>query len=143
MAPPKGHPNYDIEHKAGRTKKYTKEFIEKLADDLEKWIKNGKFLWFERFAIQHDLNPDLMSEFAEINDRFCGVYQQAKAYQRIILFEGGLLKKFQYNMVQLILGNQYGIFDKKEANDEAEKYKEMANNLFSYLEDLRENNGNE
>jgi len=138
MPAPKGHPNYDIEKKAGRKKIYTDEFIEKLADDLEKWIKNGKFLWFERFAIQNDLNPDCMKDFSLINERFNRVYEQAKAYQRVILYEGGLLKKFQYNMCQLILGNSYGIFDKKEADDEDKKFDEMAGKFFDLLKETRE-----
>ncbi len=143
MPAPKGHPPYNTNGEGGKPTIHTKEFIEKLADDLEKWIKNGKFLWFERFAIQNDLNPDLMKVFAEKNERFNGVYEQAKAYQRVILYEGGLLKKFQYNMCQLILGNSYGIFDKKEADDEDKKFDEMAGKFFDLLKETREKDDKE
>jgi hypothetical protein len=116
MAPPKGHPPYPGCETGGRPKIYTTEFIDKLADELDAWIQQGKFLWFERFAIQNNLNPEYMSDFARENDKFRQVYNKARAYQRVILFEGGLLKKFQYNAMQLILGNQYGIFEKKETH---------------------------
>jgi len=114
MPAPKGHEPYPGCETGGRPKIYTTEFIEKLADDLEEWIKNGKFLWFERFAIQHNLCPDYMKDFANENEKFFRAYRKAKAYQRVILYEGSLLKKFQYNAVQLILGHEYGIFAKTE-----------------------------
>lgn len=143
MPAPKGHPPYNTKGEGGRPKIYTKEFIENLADELEKWIKNGKFLWFERFAIQHDIDPDYMSDFANENERFFRAYRKAKSYQRVILFEGSLLKKLQYNAVQLILGHEYGIFDKKETDMDDAKYKEMEIKIFNQLANLRQINDKE
>lgn len=114
MPAPKGHPPYPGCEKGGRPPRFTTEFIEKLADELLEWLQEGKFVWFERFALNKKIKPSEMAEFARINEKFKSAYMQAKEHQQVVLFEGGLLKKFNSNMVQLILGNQYGIFEKKE-----------------------------
>lgn len=116
MPAPKGHPPYNANGEGGREKVYDKKFIESLADELLDWLKQGRFCWFERFALHKGLNPDLMSQFANENERFAGAYAQAKAHQRILLIEGGLMKKFNYNMAQLLLGHHYGMFERKETH---------------------------
>ncbi len=116
MPAPKGHEPYPGCEKGGRPKTYDQEFIENLADELLKWLEQGKFCWFERFALQKGINPDLLSKFASENEKFAGAYGQAKAHQRILLIEGGLMKKFNYNMAHLLLGHHYGIFEKKETH---------------------------
>jgi len=116
MPAPKGHEPYPGCEKGGRPKVYDRKFIENLADELLEWLKQGKFCWFERFALQKDINPDLLSKFASENKKFSGAYEQAKAHQRIVLIEGGLMKKFNYNMTQLLLGHHYGVFEKKETH---------------------------
>lgn len=113
-AAPKGHPNYDTEGLAGRPKIYTDEFIDNLADELMAWLDSGKFIWFERFALEKKIDPDLMSEFASTNEKFSGAYKLAKQHQKVRLIECGLVKKYQYNLVQLLLGHHYGIFEKKQ-----------------------------
>ena len=42
-------------------KKYTTEFIESEADALLAWLVKGKFIWFERFALERGYDPNLLS----------------------------------------------------------------------------------
>jgi len=114
MPAPQGHEPYPGSETGGRPIKYTKEFIEKEADELLGWLEKGKFVWFEKFAIERGYDPDYLSKWADENEKFFGAYKMAKAKQKILLIEGGLLKKFNFNMAQLLLGHHYGIFPKQE-----------------------------
>ena len=114
MPAPKGHEPYDGCENGGRPKRFTTEFIENEADVLLDWLEKGKFLWFERFALERKYNPRLFSEWAKENEKFRDAYEMALARQRILLIEGGLNKKFNFNMAQLLLGHHYGIFPKQE-----------------------------
>jgi len=93
----------------GRPVKYTKEFIDNEADELMKWLKKGKFTWFERFAVDRGIPLRLFSSWANENERFSEAYEAAKDIQKALLMEKGLDKTFQFNMVKLILSNSYGI----------------------------------
>lgn len=110
MAAPKGHPPYQD---GGRPPKYTIEFIENEAEELMKWLKKGKFTWFERFAIDRGIPLRLFSSWAKENAKFSEAYECAKDIQKALLMEKGLDKTFQFNMVKLILSHSYGI---NEAN---------------------------
>jgi len=114
MGAPKIEESHNKKDLGGRPIKYTDEFIEKEADELEKWLNESKFTWFEEFALKRDYNPDLLSEWAEKNKRFSGAFKKAKSHQRVLLMKCGLDKSFNFNMVQLLLGNQYGIFGAQE-----------------------------
>lgn len=114
MPAPKGHPPYEGCETGGRPKKYTTEFIESEAEALLAWLEKGKFIWFERFALERGYDPNLLSLWADENEKFSGAYEMAKARQKILLIEGGLIKKFNFNMAQLLLGHHYGIFPKQE-----------------------------
>ena len=115
MAPTKGHKfNVGRENEGGRPKKFDTKFIEGEAEALLEWLSKGKFVWFEKFCLERGYNPDLMAEWARENEKFAETYAMARARQKILLIEGGLLKKLNYNMVQLLLGHSYGIFAKVE-----------------------------
>lgn len=114
MPAPLGHAPYNVNGEGGRPEKYTKEFIEKEADELLKWVKEGKFIWFEEFTEDREYNANLMSLWAQTNDRFSVAYNKAKEKQKNMLVKGGLLKDYQYNMCALLLGHSWGIVSKEE-----------------------------
>lgn len=114
MPAPQGHPPYEGCETGGRPLKYTPQFVEKEADELLAWLKKGKFIWFEKFALERGYNPELLSIWAKDNEKFSQAYNMAKAQQKVMLIEGTLVKKLNYNMAQLLLGHHYGIFQKQE-----------------------------
>jgi hypothetical protein len=119
VAPAKGHKfnenRRDLgKSEGGRAVKYDTKFIEREAEALLDWLSKGKFVWFEKFCLERNYNPDLMAEWAKKNEKFAEAYAMARARQRILLIEAGLMKKFNYNMTQLLLGHHYGIFPKIE-----------------------------
>lgn len=116
MPAPQGHEPYPGCETGGRPKKYTKEFIEKEAEAFHKWMENPKNLWFEDFAFSRGYSARLLSLWAkdEENQKFSEAYERAQQWQKSLLIRGGLLKKFNFNMAQLLLGHCFGIVSKQE-----------------------------
>lgn len=114
MPAPMGHPNYDTEGLAGRPKKYTEDFINKQADDLLEWLKNSENIFFEDFLLDQNINPNRMSEWALVNERFLGAYEIAKHRQLSRLKKGAVLKEFDSGFTKFLMINNHGYSDKTE-----------------------------
>lgn len=114
MPAPKGHLPYKGSETGGRPVKYTKDFIENEADALLEWLKKEDSLWFEDFALERGYDPNLFSMWASENEKFSGVYNRAKSWQKSLLIRGGLQNKFNANIVKLVLFNTIGWTDKQE-----------------------------
>ena len=114
MPAPKGHKPYPGCETGGRPTKYTPDFIEKEADAFLEWMGRKDSLWYEDFALQRGYDPDLFSLWAKENKKFSGVYNKAKAWQKSLLVRGGLLNKFNSNIVKLVLFNTSGWSDRQE-----------------------------
>jgi hypothetical protein len=114
MPAPLGHPNYDVEHKAGRPRKYSIEDIEKFADELLVWIKNDSHFWVKDFCLERNIDPRIMTEWSKENERFSESYSLAKSYQESRIFKGAMLNTFNTNMSKFALVNNHGWADKTE-----------------------------
>lgn len=116
MAPPKGHAPYNINGEGGRPHAYSDEFIEKEADEFEKWIEEKGNIFLERFTLSRKYHSRRFEEWIQQNrsDRLTRLYQILKDKQRLALFENGLTGKFKFPMCQLVLGNGHGIYLKTE-----------------------------
>ena len=115
MPAPMGHPNYDTEHTGGRPKKYTTEYIEKLADELIVWIKtdNNNF-WIKDFCLEKNIDPRLMTEWCKENEKFSEAHGIAKAFQESRIFKGSMLNTFNSSMSKFALINNHGWAEKTE-----------------------------
>jgi len=113
MPAPKGHPNYNTEGH-GRPPKYSKEDIERYAEKFKAWLIDPSHVWFKDFALDHDFDPDYLSEWADENENFRGVYRQAKHRQISRLVNGGLLSAYNSAIVKLVLGNAHGWSERTE-----------------------------
>jgi hypothetical protein len=109
MPAPKGHKNYATDNLGGRPKTYTPEFIEKEAVAFEEWIKKKESVFYERFCFERGYSFQRLLEFVEVSERFADAYALFKTKQKFALYEGGLIKKFQYNMCALVLANSHGV----------------------------------
>jgi len=114
MPAPKNHTPYPGCQNGGRPAKYTKAFIESEADAFLLWMKNPESIYFKRFAIDRGYHPNRLSEFAENNEKFSGVYEKAKAWQEVRLVEGGLLSEFNAGFTKFVMGNVCGWVEKQE-----------------------------
>ncbi len=113
MPPPLNHPPYPGCETGGRPKKFDKESIEQKAIEFKKWLDDPNHIWFKDFALDNDLDPDLLSEWANENDKFSGVYRQAKHRQESRLINGGLQNAYNSSIVKLVLANAHGWIDNK------------------------------
>jgi hypothetical protein len=114
MPAPKGHPPYKGCETGGRPTIYTDAYIEKMADEFKKWLLDEKHVWIKDFALDNDFDPDLFSIWAEKNEKFSGVYIQAKKRQESRLINGGLNSLYNSKIVQLVLSNCHGFTEKQE-----------------------------
>lgn len=107
MPAPMGHAPYNTLGEGGRPKKYTKEFIEHLADEFEIWMRDSTKIWLKDFFNERGLSPKLLSEWVHINERFSEVYEIAKELQEARLVKGSLFKKLCFPMAKMVLVNHH------------------------------------
>ncbi len=115
MPAPMGHENYaSADNLGGRPKKYTKEFIENEAEELNKWIQKDGNVFFNRFALMRGYHPQKFTEFAAQNERFQEVFTMAKKWQELVISEGAITKTFSDGFSKFVLVNHHGWSDKSE-----------------------------
>lgn len=107
MPAPLKHPAYPGCETGGRPRRHSKEDIERYADEFKKWLNNPSHVWFKDFCLDRDINPDLMVEWAEENEKFSGVYKLAKHRQESRLINGGLMNVYNGSIVKLVLSNAH------------------------------------
>lgn len=114
MPSPIGHPAYNVNGEGGRPKRYTDEYIEILAYELNNWINIPENIFIENFCLKHDIPEQKITENLIKNDRFCEAYNKLKTKQKVTLFEGSLKKTFAHPMCALLLSHNHGIVTKTE-----------------------------
>src|SRR2546430_11276060 len=113
MPAPKGHPPYNVNGEGGRPKRYTEKYIGELAEALDKWTEEKDNMFIERFCLEQDIPEDHISDLNQ-DERFSIAYKKLKSKQKVLLFEGGLKRKFAHPMCALILSHNHGIYAKTE-----------------------------
>ncbi len=108
MPAPNGHVPYNEKGEGGRPRRYSPEDIETYADEFKTWLQDLSHVWFKDFALDNDIDPDLLSEWANENERFSGVYRLAKHRQESRLVNGGLMNVYNGSIVKLVLANAHG-----------------------------------
>jgi hypothetical protein len=144
MPAPKGHPPYPGCETGGRPVKFTPEVIDGFADELIAWLKNPMNIWFKDFCLDKDINPDLMSDWASVSEKFSGAYRLAKQRQESRLVNGGLNELYNGSIVKFVLANAHGWTDKQEtkvSGDAANPLAFILNSVSNTSKDLV--NGND
>jgi hypothetical protein len=108
MPAPLNHPPFAGCETGGRPRRYSTEDIERYADELKVWLTDPSHVWFKDFCLDNDINPDLMSEWAEENEKFSGAHALAKHRQESRLVNGGLVNAYNGAIVKLVLANAHG-----------------------------------
>ncbi len=115
MGAPKGHPPYAGCETGGRPMKFTIQEIEAFADEFLIWLKNEENFWIKDFCLDKNINSDCMSEWCELSEKFRGAYLIGKQKQESKTYKGGLIGKFNSNIVKLALTNHHGWVEKHES----------------------------
>lgn len=139
MAPPKGHPAYNINGEGGRPKIWTDEAIEKEAEAFLVWLSLPDSIWYEDFALERGYCPDYISEWADSNDRFRRVYKYAKGWQKSKLTKGGLLNTFNPPFTKFVMSNTCGWTDKSETKSEISGLQDLFKDISDTSRDLVNN----
>lgn len=114
MPAPKGHPPYNKNGEGGRPPIYTKEIIEKYADEFEVWLEDAENFWFKDFAIKNKFNAKYLHEWANVNERFRGVLELARLKQEAKLFKCSLNNSYNASMVKFALNVHHDWIEKKQ-----------------------------
>jgi len=123
---PKGHAPYPGCETGGRPLEYTQEKINAFADEFTEWQKDPSNIWFKDFCIERDINPDLLVEWSNKNDKFSGAYKLAKHRQESRLVNGGLLDSYNAGIVKFVLANAHGWSEKNEAKVSGDAENQLA-----------------
>ena len=115
MASPKGHAPYNKNGEGGRPPKFSDEQVDIFADEFLEWLKEDKNVWMKNFCLERDINSDCMSEWCNRSERFRGAYLIGKQKQEAKIFEGGLIGKYNSNIVKLALTNHHGWAERTES----------------------------
>jgi len=116
MGAPEGHLPYPGCETGGRPSIYTKEFIENEADELQKWIKDSKNIYFKDFALQRGYAARRINEFAEKNEKFAQVFELVKDWQESKLVRGGLTRQFESGFTRFVMARVCGWKEEKNVN---------------------------
>jgi hypothetical protein len=105
MGAPKGHPNYDTEHKAGRPVIYDDAFIERECDALEKWLhdEDNEMFFLNEFIFKRRYSKQRISEFCEKNKRYSELVKIAKERQENKLIQGALTRTFDAGFTKFLM----------------------------------------
>ena len=114
MPSPIGHPPYNVNGEGGRPKRYTDEYIDFLANELNNWIQIPENIFIENFCLKHDIPEQKVTETLNKNLRFSEAYNKLKTKQKVKLFEGSLNKTFAHPMCALLLSHNHSIIPKTE-----------------------------
>ena len=114
MAPPKGHAPYPGCETGGAPRKYDDAFIEKLADELDEWLKDEKNCYLGKFFDIKGLNPDYGVDFSAINEKFSRSYYRAKKSQETRIYVGALNNKYNARIAEFGLMHNHGWATKAE-----------------------------
>lgn len=115
MGAPKGHPAYNKGVECGRPLRFSDEEIEAMAIEFLDWLDKDENFWIKDFALEKRINPDYMSEWCERSENFRRAYLIGKHKQESKTYKGGLIGKFNSNIVKLALTNHHGWVEKHES----------------------------
>lgn len=114
MASPKGHAPYNKNGEGGRPHAHTIDQIEGYALEFMDWLDVEDNFWIKDFLLDKRIDPSYMSEWADRSDRFRQAYLLGKQKQESKIIKGGMIGKFNSNIVKLALTNHHGWSDKVE-----------------------------
>lgn len=113
MAAPKGVV-YNVDGLGGRPRRYTDEYVNELAEKLDKWTEIEDNVFIEGFCYEHRIPEETISTELIKNDKFSKAYNRLKTKQKLDLFKGGLNRKHAHPMCALILSHNHNIVAKTE-----------------------------
>lgn len=126
MPAPKGHAPYNKLGEGGRPYRFTDEEIEAFADEFLLWLDHEDNFWIKDFTLEKNINPDYMIDWCERSERFRRAYLIGKSKQESKTYKGGLVGKFNSNIVKLALTNHHGWVEKTENKISGDKDNPLA-----------------
>lgn len=135
MGAPKGHAAYNVNGEGGCPPTYTVEFLDKLADKLDIWIKDEKNIWIKDFLNDNYLDCDLADVFNKRSKRFRLAHKHAMSIQESRIFKRALERRYDGTMARFGLMNNHG-WSEKSKTEISGNADNPLNVLFNHSKDL-------
>ena len=100
--------------KIGRPEKYSKDNIDKLGEELIKFMKRKNEFWLKDFCIAKGFPSEYLTRFSKKSEEFCQSLKKAKDIQESKFVKMGLSKKSNPAFVIFALKNTSNWRDKQE-----------------------------
>jgi hypothetical protein len=126
MAAPKGHPPYNKGKECGRPTRFTDEEVEAFAQEFLLWLDKEENFWIKDFCLEKNIDPGYMNDWCERSENFRLAYLIGKNKQESKTYKGGLIGKFNSNIVKLALTNHHGWVEKTENKISGDKENPLA-----------------
>lgn len=114
-----------INSKAGRKRKYTKDFIRQIGKEMIDFMKKDGNYFLKEFAVKKGINAQRFSEFAKIDSEFRDSLQKAKDIQEVKLVRLGIDEGRNAAMVIFMLKNVAGYKDRTTLEHTGEELPEI------------------
>ncbi len=115
MGAPKGHAPYAGCETGGRPPRFTNEEVEAFADEFLLWLEKEENFWIKDFCLEKNMDPGYMNDWCERSEKFRLAFIIGKNKQESKTYKGGLIGKFNSNIVKLALTNHHGWVEKHES----------------------------
>jgi hypothetical protein len=139
MGAPKGHAAYNVNGEGGRPVKYTDEFLDELANQLDTWINNEKNLWIKNFFTDRYIPVQIPEELCSRSKRFSEAYARAKILQESRIYNRALERKYDGTMARFGLMNNHGWAEKSKTEISGDANNPL-NVLFNHSKELVNSN---
>lgn len=137
MAAPKGNQYAKGCTTSGTPKIHTKEFIEKVRKDMEKWVKKPSSLFLEQFTgeMEYFVDPKKLSEWASKHEEFSETLTKVKKTLLSRLKVGSVTKSYDGGFVSKILpmiDEDYRAWRREELNLQKEAQAQLLTEIVNY-----------
>lgn len=121
----------------GQPKKYTDEYLDKLAVKLKEWAKEGlrknEFRLLSHWALENDFSDKNFTRYAPLHENFRLAYEFAKQYQEHVVAAGALTKKLDSGFSQFFLQCRCGWKKQEDSDNKESKAKSQLEKISNIL----------
>lgn len=135
MGAPKGHAPYNVNGEGGRPPRYTPEYLDELADNLDEWIEVEKNLWLKDFFRKKKIPNTSVEYLCSLSKRFSEAYLRAKEGQESKMFIRALERRYDGTMARFGLMNNHGWTEKSKTEISGDANNPL-NVLFNHSKEL-------
>lgn len=96
--------------------KWTPAELERLAENLTKFMKDPKRIYFKQWCVEEGIPSSYVTRFAEMSEAFAQALEKANDVQESRLVERGLSGEWNHAVARLILNSKFAYVERSAAD---------------------------